>query len=472
MNFGKSNLEESVSVPIQAEDSELEIITFGCRLNAYESDQMRQLAAQAGLRSAILVNSCAVTIEAERQTRQAIRKARRRRPEVPILVTGCAAQINPTGFAAMPQVDRVIGNDLKLQVDSYRLENVETLPISVQSASDLFSPSDSAAYSHAQIHRARAYLNVQNGCDHRCSFCIIPYGRGPSRSVPLGVLVMQARALVAAGHRELVVTGVDLTAYGTDLPGRPSLGQMIRRLLAQVPELPRLRLSSLDPAEAAADVTLLRLLADEPRLMPHLHLSMQAGDDLILKRMKRRHNREQALQFCHHARRLRPGLSLGADLIAGFPTETEAMFEKSLAFIAEAELQWLHVFPYSPRPGTPAARMPQIPLSIRRDRAKQLRSAGTGNATRFLQNMVGSEADVLIEKTQTDMAFGHSAHFAPIMIPIESKQKCSGFSLAPGSLVSVRIMACEALCLQAQLISQTPPISPSQTLISHSASLL
>ncbi|HKM72556.1 MAG TPA: tRNA (N(6)-L-threonylcarbamoyladenosine(37)-C(2))-methylthiotransferase MtaB [Stellaceae bacterium] len=365
---------------------ETEIITFGCRLNTFESEVIRRAAATAGLSDTVIVNTCAVTAEAERQARQAIRRARRRRPEATIIVTGCAAEIAPERYAALPEVDHVLGNREKLRAESY-------LPV-------LDPPPHAREGREGAVNgfegKSRAFLQVQQGCDHRCTFCIIPYARGPSRSVPMGLVADQASGLVAAGYREIVLTGVDLTAYGADLPGAPSLGQMIRRLLAAVPELERLRLSSLDPAEI--DAELWRLLAEERRLMPHLHLSLQAGDDLILKRMKRRHSRAQAIDVARRARGLRPEVALGADLIAGFPTETEDMFRRSLDLVAECGLAFVHVFPYSERPGTPAARMPQLPGPLVKERAARLRSAGKVALAAELSARVGSETDVLIER--------------------------------------------------------------------------
>ncbi|HEV2300743.1 MAG TPA: tRNA (N(6)-L-threonylcarbamoyladenosine(37)-C(2))-methylthiotransferase MtaB, partial [Stellaceae bacterium] len=342
--------------------SDVEIITFGCRLNALESEVIRRAARAAGLEDAIVVNTCAVTAEAERQARQAIRRARREHPQARILVTGCAAEIMPQRYAAMPEVDRVLGNAAKLKPESYR---EGSLPDAAGAAPPLVDGFEG---------RARAYLQVQQGCDHRCTFCVIPLGRGPSRSLPFEEIVTAARRLVAAGYREIVLTGVDLTAYGADLAGRASLGAMLRRLLLAAPEIARLRLSSLDPAEI--DDELWRLIGEEPRLMPHLHLSLQAGDDVILKRMKRRHSRDEAIAVARRARALRPEIALGADLIAGFPTETEAMFAKSLDLVAECGLAFLHVFPFSARPGTPAARMPQVAAAAVRERAARLRAAG------------------------------------------------------------------------------------------------
>ena len=366
--------------------SETEIITFGCRLNAFESEVIRRAAAAAGLRDAVIVNTCAVTAEAERQARQAIRRARRMHPEATIIVTGCAAELAPERYAALPEVNRVLGNRAKLRPQSYLPEGLASVDLA-ETAGHLVD---------GFAGKSRAFLQVQQGCDHRCTFCIIPYARGPSRSVPIGRVAGQARRLVAAGYREIVLTGVDLTAYGGDLPGAPSIGQMVRRLLAAVPELERLRLSSLDPAEI--DVALWDLLAGEKRLMPHLHLSLQAGDDLVLKRMKRRHSRAEAIAVAGRARALRPEVALGADLIAGFPTETEDMFRRSLDLLAECGLAFVHVFPYSARPGTPAARMPQLPNPLVKERAARLRAAGEAALAAELSSRVGSETDVLIER--------------------------------------------------------------------------
>jgi len=366
--------------------SETVIITFGCRLNAFESEVIRRAAAAAGLRDAVVVNTCAVTAEAERQARQAIRRARRRHPEAMIIVTGCAAEIDPEGYAELPEVDRVLGNRAKLQAQSYLPEGTSSANLK-ETASHLVDGFEG---------KSRAFLQVQQGCDHRCTFCIIPYARGPSQSVPMGLIADQARRLVAAGYREIVLTGVDLTAYGADLPGTPSLGQMVRRLLGAVPELERLRLSSLDPAEI--DSELWRLLAEQKRLMPHLHLSLQAGDDLVLKRMKRRHSRADAIAAARRARALRPEIALGADLIAGFPTETEDMFRRTLDLVAECGLAFVHVFPYSARPGTPAARMPQLPDLLVTERAARLRATGERALAADLSSRVGSETDVLLER--------------------------------------------------------------------------
>lgn len=379
-----------------------EMITFGCRLNTYESEVMRGHAVNAGLDDAVIVNTCAVTAEAERQARQAIRRARRNKPDAKIIVTGCAAQINPAAYSEMPEVDLVLGNQEKLEAKSFLALDGE--PVRVQ---DIMSTTETASHLVEGFDdRTRAFIQVQNGCDHRCTFCIIPFGRGNSRSVPIGAIVEQVRTLTDNGYREVVLSGVDVTSYGADLPGQPRLGQMVRRLLASVPELPRLRLSSIDVAEIDDD--LLHLIAEEPRLMPHLHLSLQAGDDMILKRMKRRHSRGQAIEFCQTVRALRPDVVFGADLIAGFPTETDAMFANSLALVEECDLAHLHVFPYSPRPETPAARMPQLPRDVVKNRAAQLREAGGKALSGFLAREVGQTRAVLVEKP----GLGRSEQFA------------------------------------------------------------
>ena len=394
----------------------VDILTFGCRLNTYESEVMRG-HAQA-LTNTIIVNTCAVTAEAERQARQAIRRAHRENPEAQIVVTGCAAQIAPETWATLPGVTRVLGNEDKLKPESW-------LPDAGSAVSDIMAAKETAPHLVTEFAgRARAFVQVQQGCDHRCTFCIIPFGRGPNRSVPIGAIAEQVRTLVASGYREIVLTGVDIASYGPDLPGRPSLGQMARRLLAAVPELPRLRLSSIDPA--AIDNDLWRLIETEPRLMPHLHLSMQAGSDLILKRMKRRHLRQQGLDVIARARALRPGIGIGADLIAGFPTESDELFAETLAFVQEAQIPFVHVFPYSERPGTPAARMPAVPVPVRRERAARLREAGTQAATTFLAAQIGRTLSVLAE-TETG---GHSEHFAPVRITAQ-----------PGQLLRARVTA-------------------------------
>jgi threonylcarbamoyladenosine tRNA methylthiotransferase MtaB len=401
----------------------LDIVTFGCRLNAFESEAIRQKASEAGLNDAIIVNTCAVTSEAERQARQTIRKLRRERPKTQLIVTGCAAQIDPARFAAMPEVDRVLGNAEKLKAESY-------LDRDRVAAADIMQTRDTAPPLIDGFEgRARAYVQVQQGCDHRCTFCIIPFGRGPSRSLPPKTVIRQARLLVERGYRELVLTGVDITAYGGDLTARPSLGDLARHVLAEVPELPRLRLSSLDPVEI--DDALWSLLAEEPRLMPHLHLSIQAGDDLILKRMKRRHSREQALAACAKARGLRPGVALGADLITGFPTESAAMFENTLSLISEAGLDYLHVFPFSPRPGTPAARMPQLDRALIKERAARLREAGAQALAASLARRVGGSANILVERS----GFGRSEHQAPVRFAAP---------LTTGSVAPMRLISASA----------------------------
>lgn len=368
------------------------VITFGCRLNIYESEVMKDHAVKAGLNDAIIVNTCAVTSEAERQARQAIRRARRENPDAKIIVTGCAAQVNPKAFSDMPEVNQVIGNDLKLKQETWMQPSTERVVVN-----DIMSVKETARHmiSGFESH-ARAFVQVQNGCDHRCTFCIIPFGRGNSRSVPMGEIVEQVKSLVTRGYNEIVLTGVDITSYGPDLPGQPRLGQMIRRLLALVPDLKRLRLSSLDPVEIDED--LWNIIADEPRFMPHLHISMQAGDDMVLKRMKRRHLRHHLIEICDRARSLRPDIVFGADIIAGFPTETDEMFENTLKSVTECDLTFLHVFPYSPRPGTPAAKMPQVEGGIRKERARQLRQLGEQQVEKHMQTLIGKTLPVLMEK--------------------------------------------------------------------------
>lgn len=392
-----------------------EIVTFGCRLNAYESEVMRGHADAAGLNGAIVFNTCAVTAEAERQARQAIRKARRENPHARIVVTGCAAQVNPDEFAAMPEVDLVIGNEEKMQAASWQpalaLHANEKVRVN-----DIMSVTETAGHLVQGLEgRARAFVQVQNGCDHRCTFCIIPYGRGPSRSVPAGEVVAQVRTLVENGYREVVLTGVDMTSYGGDLPGTPSLGNLARRILKLVPELERLRLSSIDSIEADGD--LMRLIAEEERLMPHLHLSLQAGDDMILKRMKRRHLREESIRFCEEARRLRPDIVFGADFITGFPTETDGMFENTMRLVDECGLTWLHVFPFSPRPGTPAAKMPQVARDIAKQRAERLRAKGRARVLAHLEEGLGATRPVLMETA----TLGRTHQFTPVRVAEEAR---------------------------------------------------
>ena len=413
--------------------AEPQVVTFGCRLNAAESSVIA--AHAAGLDDTVIVNTCAVTAEAERQARQAVRRARRQRPDARIIVTGCAAQIDPGAWAAMPEVDRVVGNAEKMDPASFLPAN--DAPVQVN---DIMAVRETAGHLAGGFDgRARAYVQVQNGCDHRCTFCIIPYGRGNSRSAALGPIVEQVRALVENGYREIVLTGVDITAYGADLPGSPSLGQMLERLLAAVPELPRLRLTSLDCAEV--DDTLLRLIAEEERLMPHLHLSLQAGDDLILKRMKRRHSRRQAIDLCRRVRDLRPDIALGADLIAGFPTETEDRFRRTLDLVGDCGLVFLHVFPYSERPGTPAAKMPTVPGAVRKDRAARLRAQGAAALHAWLAGQAGREIAVLIEGAGR----GRSEHYAAVRFDnAEFADTCPA-----GSIVPMRVTGADADALHA-----------------------
>jgi threonylcarbamoyladenosine tRNA methylthiotransferase MtaB len=402
----------------------LDIVTFGCRLNLFESEVMRREAQAAGLADAVIIHTCAVTAEAERQARQAIRRARRARPGARLIVTGCAAQIDPARYAAMPEVDQVLGNEAKLRRESYEAGTPRLLVGDIHAVKDVAAHLVDGFDGHT-----RAFVQVQQGCDHRCTFCIIPLGRGNSRSVPIGEIVGQVRGLVERGFRETVLTGVDIASYGGDLPGQPRLGQLVRRLLALVPELERLRLSSLDPA--AIDDDLWRLLAEEPRLMPHLHLSVQAGDDLVLKRMRRRHSRAEVIAVARRAREVRPGLALGADLLAGFPTEDEAMFANTLALVDEAGLDYLHVFPYSARPGTPAARMPPVPGATIRARAARLRGRGEAALAQSLARRLGTIAAVLVERG----GVGHSEHYAPVRLP-------EGAAL--GAIVPLRLSAIEA----------------------------
>lgn len=398
----------------------VDVVTFGCRLNACESEVIRREAEDAGLRDTVVVNTCAVTGEAVAQARQTIRRLRRDRPGVRIVVTGCAAQTEAQMFAGMGEVDRVLGNDDKLRGGAWRdtRATFDAAPAFGLSAAQKILVTDIMTVTETAPHLVdgfrsglpRAFVQVQNGCDHRCTFCIIPYGRGNSRSVAMGVVVEQVRTLVEAGHAEIVLTGVDLTSYGADLPGAPRLGTLARQVLKHVPELKRLRISSIDSIEADRD--LLDVIAGEPRLMPHLHLSLQAGDDLVLKRMKRRHTRRDAIAFCAQVRRLRPDIAFGADIIAGFPTETAAMFERSLDLVDECGLTFLHVFPYSQRPGTPAARMPQVDGRAIAARARQLRAAGAVALRRRLASEVGRIRQVLIESATQ----GRTEHFLPVAI--------------------------------------------------------
>lgn len=387
-----------------------QIVTFGCRLNSYESEVMSAHAETAGLENAIIINSCAVTNEAVRQARQTIRKLRRKNPEAKIIVTGCAAQIDPEMFSGMGEVDFVIGNDDKMKAETFSSLTNDELPRCT--VNDIMSVKETAGHLISAFGgRARAYVQVQNGCDHRCTFCIIPFGRGNSRSVPVGEVVRQIQHLVSEGYKEVVLTGVDITAYGRDLPGAMSLGVLCQKILEFVPELKRLRISSIDSVEA--DEALFEVIAHEPRLMPHLHLSLQAGDDMILKRMKRRHLRADAIEFCTEVRRLRPDVVFGADIIAGFPTETEEMFENSLRLVDECGLTFLHVFPFSPRPGTPAARMPQLPKAVIKERAARLRAKGATRLEAYTVSLIGEPLDLLMERDQ----IGRAETFIEVNVP-------------------------------------------------------
>ncbi|MCZ8314234.1 tRNA (N(6)-L-threonylcarbamoyladenosine(37)-C(2))-methylthiotransferase MtaB [Phreatobacter sp.] len=411
----------------------VEVVTFGCRLNTSESEVMQRLAAESGLSDAIVVNTCAVTGEATRQARQAIRRLKRENPAARIIVTGCAAQTEPEVFAEMAEVDRVIGNDEKMKAEAWG----ETRRVLAQgpdfgvAASEKVAVNDIMAVREQALHlvdgltgRSRAFVQVQNGCDHRCTFCIIPFGRGNSRSVPMGEVVAQVRKLVENGYREVVLTGVDITSYGQGLPGEPKLGALCKAILRHVPELERLRISSIDSVEADPD--LMAVIAGEERFMPHLHLSLQAGDDMVLKRMKRRHLRDDAIRFCDEVRRLRPDMVFGADIIAGFPTETEDMFARSLAIVDECGLTHLHVFPFSPRPGTPAARMPQVARDVVKERAKRLRAKGEAALATHLDGMVGRAFSVLAE---TDR-IARTGHFTPVRLAGD---------VAPGSILTVTV---------------------------------
>jgi len=397
------------------------IITMGCRLNTFESQVMRDAAGAAGLTDAVIINTCAVTAESERQARQTIRRARRDHPGARLIVTGCAAQLDPGGYADMPEVDQVLGNREKLDAKSYLAGDAPDLV----NVADIMTVRDTAPHLISGFEeRTRAFVQIQQGCDHRCTFCIIPFARGNNQSLGLGRIVEQVRKLVDGGYREVVLTGVDICSYGGDLPGRTGLGEMTRRLLKAVPELPRLRLSSLDPA--AMDDDLFELLATEPRLMPHLHLSLQALDDMVLKRMKRRHSVEDAVRVIERARQACPDVVLGADLIAGFPTESDAMHETTLSAVRELDLVHLHVFPYSERPGTPAAQMPVVPRAARKQRAAELRAAGVQSLTRYLDSRIGSAAEVLVEKG----SYGLCRHYLPVDLDHPAR---------PGSIVNARI---------------------------------
>ena len=413
--------------------TETRVVSLGCRLNTYEGEVMRAHARDAGLDNAIIVNTCAVTKEAERQGLQTLRRLRRENPGAHIVAAGCAVQLDPDRYAAMPEVNRVLGNEHKMKAESF-------LP----GANDVVRVSDIMTVRETAEHlvegfdgRTRAFVQVQQGCDHRCTFCIIPFARGNNRSVPMGRIVEEVRHLVNSGYREVVFTGVDITGYGTDLPGQPSLGQMTRRLLALVPELPRLRLSSIDPAEADED--LFRLIADEPRLMPHFHISAQAGDDMVLKRMKRRHARADIIAFCDRVRSFRPDAAFGADLIAGFPTEDDAMADASYRLVDDAGLTHLHVFPYSIRPGTPAAKMPQVDGAVIKARAARLRDKGKSAMAAWLQNHAGRTVSVLREANDT----GRSEHYAPVRLSTPG---------IAGEIVAARVMSADADTLYAEAL--------------------
>ena len=411
--------------------------TLGCRLNAYESEAMRELAAGAGLGNAVIVNTCAVTAEAVRKAKQEIRKLRHAHPNATLIVTGCAAQTEPDTFAAMPEVSHVIGNTEKMQADTWgrlaRPADFIGQSERVQ-VDDIMSVRETAGHLIDGFGRHRAYVQIQNGCDHRCTFCIIPYGRGNSRSVPAGVVVDQIKRLVDRGFLEVVLTGVDLTSWGADLPAAPRLGDLVARILRLVPDLARLRLSSIDSIEA--DDALMEAIATQPRLMPHLHLSLQAGDDLILKRMKRRHLRDDAIAFCEEVRRLRPDMVFGADIIAGFPTETEQMFENSLRLVQECGLTWLHVFPYSARKGTPATRMPAVPGGEIRARAARLRALGQERLTQHLQSQIGQSHSILMEGARR----GRTEQFTEVLFDSDQPE---------GQIVTAQILGHGLTALQA-----------------------
>jgi threonylcarbamoyladenosine tRNA methylthiotransferase MtaB len=413
------------------------IVTLGCRLNAYESEVMRKNAVEAGLDAAVIVNTCAVTGEAVRQATQAIRKLRREHPQARLIVTGCAAQVEPERFAALSEVDYVVGNAEKMQSETFA--GLSTGACERIKVDDIMSVRETARHLIDGFgSRARAYVQVQNGCDHRCTFCIIPFGRGPSRSVPAGEIVAQIRRLVEGGCREVVLTGVDITAYGADLPGEARLGTLARQILKHVPELKRLRLSSIDQVEA--DEELLRAIAEEERLMPHLHLSLQAGDDMILKRMKRRHSRADAVRFCEDVRRWRPDVVFGADLIAGFPTETDAMFASSLSAVDDCGLTYLHVFPFSARQGTPAERMPQVARTLVKERAARLREKGASALSQFLSAQSGAEVEVLLERD----GLGRTRQFAEVSVDAAARA---------GSLVHARIAGHDGRRLSGEVIA-------------------
>ncbi|WP_170430629.1 tRNA (N(6)-L-threonylcarbamoyladenosine(37)-C(2))-methylthiotransferase MtaB [Ruegeria arenilitoris] len=404
--------------------------TLGCRLNAYETEAMKELSQQAGLTDAVVVNTCAVTAEAVRKARQEIRKLRRENPNARLIVTGCAAQTEPETFSRMEEVDAVIGNTEKMQPDTWNGMAADFIgQTEAVQVDDIMSVTETAGHLIDGFGtRSRAYVQVQNGCDHRCTFCIIPYGRGNSRSVPAGVVVDQIKRLVDRGYNEVVLTGVDLTSWGADLPAQPKLGDLVMRILKLVPDLPRLRISSIDSIEV--DENLMHAIATEPRLMPHLHLSLQHGDDLILKRMKRRHLRDDAIRFTEEARKLRPEMTFGADIIAGFPTESEAHFENSLKLVTDCDLTWLHVFPYSKREGTPAARIPQqINGTIIKDRAARLRAAGEAQVAKHLNQQIGKTHHILMENPH----MGRTEQFTEVTFKTPQTE---------GQIVTAKVLGC------------------------------
>ena len=417
-----------------------QVVTFGCRLNHYESEVMRDHARAQGLENAIIVNTCAVTNEAERQGRQSIRRLRRDNPNATIIVTGCSAQINPQQYADMAEVDRVLGNQEKMQRDSFAPVLSEAVHVT-----NIMSVKETAHHLIAGFeNQVRAFIEIQNGCDHRCTFCTIPFGRGNNRSVPMGEILTRIRAFIDQGCQEIVFTGVDITGYGSDLPGTPTLGQMIRRILNLMPELKRLRLSSIDPVEIDAD--LFELMVREPRLMPHFHLSLQSGDDMILKRMKRRHLRHDAIDLCQKIRAIRPDVVFGADIIVGFPTETEDMFQQSLNIVQECDLTYLHVFPYSTRQGTPAVRMPQVTKSVIKERAQRLRALGEQQLKTHLQNCLGQTKSVLVERDHK----GHTEHFTPVKFMDMHNTDQPDQSL--GQILPVQVIGVDDQCLRVRRI--------------------
>jgi threonylcarbamoyladenosine tRNA methylthiotransferase MtaB len=423
----------------RSSEARVRVVTLGCRLNAFESEAIRHYATAAGLRDTVIVNTCAVTAEAVRQSGQTIRKLKRENPAARLVVTGCAAQVEPQRFADMPEVDRVVGNSEKMDAQTYwGFDRGDNPRVRVN---DIMSARETA---HALIAGfgscARAFVQVQNGCDHRCTFCIIPYGRGPSRSVPAGEVVARVRHLVEAGYPEVVLTGVDITDYGSGLPGEMTLGKLVRQILRYVPQLKRLRLSSIDQVEV--DAHLWRALAEEPRLMPHLHLSLQAGDNLTLKRMRRRHSRADAVAFCARVRQLRPDVVYGADLIAGFPTETEDMFAGSMDLVDACDLAFLHVFPFSARPGTPAARMPQVARTIVKERAARLREKGAAALTRYLNAQIGRDVEVLMERDRV----GRTPGFAEVVLAV---------SAPAGRLLAARVTGLSGRLLQGEALAPT-----------------